>query len=223
MTAPAPTSPATDGGPLPVDPLAHVRSMLDGWTPPGPDPSEEAEAVRELRPALGDDFDVDALRALRIDYGAPANDDEARDALAGQIVTDLHELATMPGRRNWRRWRLTFRAALFLYVSGITYDGGSVSWSPLDPWGAQYELPKLSHVRRTEYGRPYVLWMSREVRACLRTQLAYARHGHQPPAGWHRPGSADVHGLCGRCMPWHCCGSTDHGHADDCPEQAGVS
>lgn len=202
------------------DPVAVVRELLDGWTPAGPDPAEEAETVEFFRSELGwtdDDFDVEQLRAWRIDYGAPATDDEARDQLAAAITDVLHEVASIPGPRNWRRWRATGRLSMLLYASGLSYGGGSLSWGRHDPFGVVYTLPRLSSFKPGQ--RPYLLWMSREVRYCLRMQVDYAVHGHQPPGGWHRPGSADVYGICGRCAPWHCCDSTTTEHAPGCPEE----
>lgn len=202
----------------PIDPVEHVHGLLAGWTPPPPDPVEEAETADMLARQFNDpDFTVESLRSMREPY--TLTDDEARETLAHQITHDLHELATLPGPRHWTRWKATRRLASFLYVTGITSSGGSTSWGGLDPYGARYELPRLADVLPAKYGRPYILWMDRKFRDCARLQLAYALRLRRPAGGWHRPGRSDVYGICGRCAPWHCCGSTTHEHPVDCPEQ----
>ena len=191
---------------------AYVRRNLDGWAPAPADPVEEAAAVTELNEVFGlaaDDEDawtVERLRSLREPY-EPVDDDQARDILAVSIACELRRLIEIPGPRNWRRWSLARRAVRAGYRLGVV-EGYSDLMDESGTWMRNVRLGRSS----------YLLGLGRSERDCLRTQLSYARHGHQPPGGWHRPGSAEVWSICGRCLPWHCCESTTYDHLDGCPE-----
>jgi hypothetical protein len=185
-----------------------IRSHLEGWVPPPPDPLEEAAAVAELNDSTGrvdpDDLvTVETLREWRT-YWGPADDDEARDMLASGIASEIIRRLQTPSPGNWRRWKTTGALASWGYrmgvIDGYTHGVGitNIGW-------------RLG-------SRPYLLGLSRYARECLRQQARYARFRHQPPGGWHRPGATCVYGVCGKCLPWHCCGSTSFDHTDDCPE-----
>jgi len=100
---------------------------------------------------------------------------------------------------RWRRWTITHRFATFLYASGITSNGGSVSWGG-EGHNACHTLPRLDL-----HARPYILGVSRDTWRCWLI-------------GHHRRGEEVGFGLCGKCMPWPCCGATTYDHAPSCEE-----
>lgn len=103
--------------------------------------------------------------------------------------------------RAWRRWRITQRFATFLYVSGITAGGGGWSYGGRAGHRGCISMPAFNL-----HPRPYVLGISTDTWRCW--------------SKGHRRGEEVGFGLCGKCMPWTCCGATTVAHADDCPEDA---
>lgn len=124
-------------------------------------------------------------------------------------MTQHADLERLPGRRSWRRWRVTGKFSLWLYSMGISCGGGGMSMHGGDPYGPVYNLPPL-----WSYGwkaRPYLLGKPDWWWACLRRQF---------PRFTHRPGP-EITALgrhCGTCDPWWCCGAPGWTHTDDCPE-----
>lgn len=187
----------------PPEPWEVALELLDGWTPPPEDVDELEESARFLSVHLyGHEADedegisTDTLREWRSAY-APADDAEAREWKARSIAGDVLEVARIPGRHSWRRWRATRKLAGWLYASGITSSGGSASASGRDPYGWVYELPRLRSFRPGP--RCYLLWISREERECFRAQVHFARRGSAVPI--HRPGAHQRYGLCAICWP----------------------
>ena len=120
--------------------------------------------------------------------------------------------ATYPGRRNWRRWRMTQRVASFLYVTGITSSGGSSGGHGDDPIGGWiHTLPKFDLHHR----RPYVLWKPAWWWQCHRRQGLTIRGRHKPltPMGF---------GICAACLPCPTCGAP-YECEDDCTEMIEVA
>ena len=111
-----------------------------------------------------------------------------------------------PGKHSWRRWKATRKLSGWLYVTGITSNGGSVSYVGGDLFGGVYTLPSWSL-----HHRPYVLGQRDWWWRCLIRQF---------PRFTHRPGPEvqAFGGYCGTCDPWWCCGVPDDNHRADCPE-----
>ena len=96
----------------------------------------------------------------------------------------------------WREWTLVHRLASRAYwlglIGGYGLEGGKRGW-------------RLFGVRFRGH-RPYVLgfdstnWLPWHV-------VRYR----------HVPNNVGL-GICGKCVPWPCCGSTSDEHADDCDE-----
>ena len=122
------------------------------------------------------------------------------DDLAIGIASMARDAAeTFPGRRSWRRWKLTGRLADWLYVAGITSNGGGASWCGRDPIGGTiYDLPRLRSVWSGR--RCYVLGLPMWWWECQRHQGAKVR-------GRHRPARPFAFGLCARCVPCPDCGA----------------
>ncbi|HUD17321.1 MAG TPA: hypothetical protein VMQ59_08655 [Acidimicrobiales bacterium] len=122
-------------------------------------------------------------------------------------------MSDAPPRWHFSRWKLTGRVASFLYVSGITSCGGSVSWSGGGP--AVYKLPRwrdvlpyrlrwdLKRMGLFKFGyhmRPYFLWKPDWWWQCHKAQ------------GWrlwrhHNPEHPFMLGLCAACYPCPKCGA----------------
>lgn len=109
---------------------------------------------------------------------------------------DVSKLKCERDHRRWKSWRIWRRIASFLYVTGITPNGGSSSYGRCEfcGIGVQHRLPY-----RFRGSRPYVLWVRREIWSCL-----LKRH--------HRYRLHYPSGLCAICCPCPECGSTDQGH-----------
>ena len=123
------------------------------------------------------------------------------DVAAGCVSTVHDHERSFPGPFNWRRWRLTNRFTSFLYASGIARSGGSASLSGADPYdGWVYTLPKLSHVKRGDTLRPYVLFKRDWWWKC------HARQGWTL-RGRHKPEEPFVAGTCAACLPCPSCGA----------------
>jgi hypothetical protein len=116
-----------------------------------------------------------------------------------------------PPRWHYARWPVTGKVARFLYVSGITRSGGSITHS--GRVGTYYTLPRWRDIlpkRRPPlmgkpggwYRRPYILWLPGWWWDCHKRQ------------GWklwthHRPYPPAALGICGRCLPCPKCGSPE--------------
>jgi hypothetical protein len=99
---------------------------------------------------------------------------------------------------EWRRWRITLRAASSAYALGIIAGSGQKGCP-----GARggWELVYINW----RGSRPYVLGLERERWGY---PLHWLRYRHWPEPVWA--------GMCGKCAPWPCCGATGFDHADDC-------
>lgn len=201
---------------VPVDLVEVTRRKLDRWAPI-PATIEEAQACAD---ALNADLALDSEDA----YSAETvmgwwaeyepTGDEARDGLASAVVHEVLEVLSAPGPRSWRRHHWVRRVSSWLYVSGITYSGGSSQMGGIASYpgsGWVYSLPRWSHVlpRRGGRLRPYVLGLPDWWWHCQLTQGRRLRDRHRPypPA---------VLGICGRCAPWPCCGAPGWDHAENC-------
>ena len=96
---------------------------------------------------------------------------------------------------GWRRWKLTHKLIGWAYRLGLTSNGGG--WAHGD--GCDGCLPTGSVRWRGK--RVYILGRSRESWTCLRS-------GHRR--------REVMHGICGVCAPWPCCGSTAEEHVNGC-------
>lgn len=95
----------------------------------------------------------------------------------------------------WRRWLVTGRAAGLAYRLGlISAYGVNLGVNGCD--GCQVGF-------RLRGRRPYLVGIELEGWRCL--------------ARGHRRAHVGA-GICGRCSPWPCCGSTVEDHAPDCAE-----
>lgn len=108
-----------------------------------------------------------------------------------------HDGCAHSHHRVWRRWKLTGKAAGWLYSSGITSSGGS--WHMGGGCMGCYTMPKFNRHRRV-----YILWVQVETWRCL---LKY--HHIRGDAGW---------GMCGKCFPCPSCQSTTDTCVAGCPE-----
>lgn len=131
------------------------------------------------------------------------------DDLASGIASMARDAAeTFPGRRNWRRWRLTGAVATRLYVLGITSSGGGTAWCGRDPIGGPiHDLPRLRSVWSGR--RCYILGLPLWWWECQRRQGLRL-------AGRHRPALPFAFGVCARCVPCPDCGAA-YDCADNCP------
>lgn len=126
-----------------------------------------------------------------------------KELAAGCVFMVLESQETYPGRRSWRRWRLTGWVAGQLYQSGLTRSGGSFRVGGGDPLrGGTYTLPKLGTVlpRRNGTMRPYLLWKRSWWWEC------HARQGLKV-RGRHRPKEPLAFGVCAACVPCPECGA----------------
>lgn len=203
-----------------VDIVGMVTEALADWVPPRwDDPVEAQVSADELNEMLGltdpdDMWTADGMIDLWSEY-APEDDDEARRRLAASIVHDVREAVNLPGPRSVYRQKWVMHLGSALYQSGVMWSGGSYSHWGRDPHGAVYDLPGWRSVRSRNPGykrmRPYVLWLPRDWWECQIAQGWRLR-------GRHRPGPF-VHGLCGHCCPWPCCGAVGAEHAPSCVER----
>lgn len=127
---------------------------------------------------------------------------DGEDALCDLIVR-LDDAGRPP---RWRFWRVTSRWASWTYVLGLS---AGVSYG-IDRWGA-YLYRVIPVWRRGYDGKrrlpPYILgWPTGKWRCLL-------RFGHWP---YWPDGRPVAFGMCGRCVPWPCCGSIETGHAEGC-------
>lgn len=95
--------------------------------------------------------------------------------------------------------RFTSRLASRLYVLGIISGCGYFS----------ERGKKVVAINLDLHPRPYVLGWQRTKWGCL-----FKRH-HWP---YWPEGRPVVFGLCGKCVPWPCCGSIEFEHATGCVE-----
>lgn len=106
-----------------------------------------------------------------------------------------HEGCEHARHGRWRRWKVTHRALLDLYSLGVVAGYGSRIGG-----GCQGCATGI------RFGRSgYLLGWPRWKWQCLLS----ARH-------W--PGEEVLRGMCGKCAPWPCCGSTRLAHAGECKE-----
>ncbi len=103
----------------------------------------------------------------------------------------------------WRRWRITGWLAMRCYSLGVTSGGGTWTWSDVHD-GCRTRLLSLRGKR------PYILGVPRETWRCW-------------IVGRHRRGEEVGLGLCGKCVPWPCCGSQQVEHVVGCPDGDGVA
>ena len=126
------------------------------------------------------------------------------------VIRDCEQ--TFPGRRNWRRWKLTRRVSTWLYVLGITASGGRASSNGRDPVGTWiYDLPRWRSVLHGR--RCYVLGLPMWWWSCQRRQ-GLSLHRHRPLRPW-------AFGVCAACVPCPTCGEP-YECGDSCPEVTGV-
>lgn len=197
---------------------AMVAEKLADWTPPDWANYADAElAAREMNELLGpfdypeDEWTPDRMIDMWSEY-APADDNEAREWFASALVHEIKDAVNLPGPRSVYRRQITAKVARFLYCSGITRSGGGSSHWGRDPHGTVYMLPSWRHVLpRKGRLRPYVLWLPSDWWECQQAQGWRLR-------GRHKPGPF-VHGLCGTCTPWPCCGATGNAHAPECVDK----
>lgn len=123
----------------------------------------------------------------REDYGVPCF------LCIAQEKWDLDRLAQQCRHWPWRHWRLTGRLASWASALGVI-SGYGIHYG-------QGHLGCRTFPNSLRGRRPYVLWVQRETWRCLLK-------------GRHR--RLDVGGLCGRCAPWPCCGSTAVDHLPSC-------
>lgn len=99
---------------------------------------------------------------------------------------------------NWRYWRIAHRLAGRAYwlgiISGSVLEGSPRGW-------------QLTHVYWRGH-RPYALGF--DTTNWLPWHVVRYRH---------LPNNVGM-GICGKCSPWPCCGSTGMDHADQCEEDA---
>lgn len=137
------------------------------------------------------DYDEDS-DDLWIDPDQPTLKDLAHGVLS--IIERCSR--TFPGPRNWHRWRITSKTALFLYASGICSNGGSASMDGMDPHRTMvYQMPGWKSIlpRKDHQLRPYVLWRSRDW-------WQHLRHQGWPPHRLTPEGGGDF-GWCEKCYP----------------------
>ena len=118
-------------------------------------------------------------------------------------LTEAHSGCEHSRHGRWRRWRITHKAAGWLYLLGVTSTGGGAVFSA----HCRGCLPRRS--LRLRGRRVYLLGVPREHWACL-------RRGH-----W--PGEQISWGLCGTCAPCVGCGSTKAECKPGCPETSAVT
>lgn len=98
---------------------------------------------------------------------------------------------TLSRRHTELGWKVASKVCGWAYSMGVV-SGGFYSYTAAgDECGVFLDL----------HPRPYVLGKKRE------RWLHPVRYGHR---------FYDVLGMCGKCVPWPCCGSIDVGHAADC-------
>lgn len=97
----------------------------------------------------------------------------------------------------WRRWKIAHWLDRRAYALGLTAGGGR-------RWGGGCNSCLTGPRWRGK--RSYILGWPRENWRCLLQ-------------GRHWPGEQIGMGLCGKCAPWPCCGSTGYEHAVDCPDE----
>lgn len=129
------------------------------------------------------------------DYGVPCPwcslDYETQRVAELEVQRDRH------GR--WRGWPITFRLARWAYALGVT--SGSCYGTCRQAghgWCVKYVTLRGS--------RPYVLGWPRNNWRCLLK-------------GRHWPGEHVGFGLCGKCVPWQCCGSRTVEHLPGCADE----
>jgi hypothetical protein len=99
--------------------------------------------------------------------------------------------------RAWRRWKATSKVLSWLYTLGLIKGYGH-------RYGRGCDGCISGSIMWTLFRGPYVLFAQRETWHCWRQG--------------HRRGVEVGFGYCGKCIPWSCCGSTTHGHADGCDD-----
>lgn len=130
------------------------------------------------------------------DYYGPTCPDCAYVALR-----ERHDPCRHSHHRRYRRSKWFWWLSNRFYALGIT-AGGCTTWD--------------AHCRgcrtnRWRGKRPYVLGWPRERWACL------LRYHHWPTD------ETVAFGLCGKCVPWTCCGSTNWEHKPGCAEAGAVA
>ena len=110
-------------------------------------------------------------------------------------ASKAHEGCAHARHRRWRRWKATSRALSALYSLGVI-TGHRVTYD-------QYCRGCADGI--TLGRNRYLLGWPRWKWRCL----LVARH-------W--PGEEIIDGICGKCNPWTCCGSSRWEHNDGCPE-----
>ena len=98
--------------------------------------------------------------------------------------------------RAWRRWQITRKLATWLYVTGITSNGGGLRWGAGCD-GCQ-TMPTWTKTRRV-----YVLGVKMDTWRCI-----LKMH--------HWPGDPIGFGMCSKCLPCPDCGSKTAGHDSGC-------
>jgi hypothetical protein len=137
------------------------------------------------------------LPAYVIDDGASADCGScwqcAYEALAAEHSPCAHKQ-----HGAWRTWKASRKVASGLYTLGLLSGFGTTH---------SKDCPGcLVGIHWSLFRGPYVLFTKRETWRCWR-------------AG-HRRGVHVGFGFCGKCVPWHCCGSTGRDHAVDCADGA---
>jgi hypothetical protein len=113
------------------------------------------------------------------------------------LISKQHAPCRHAGHGRWRRWKITHKLSLWSYSMGITV-GGATTWDG--------HCNGCLNSVRFRGKRHYILGWQREKWRCLLVMR-------------HWPGEMVGMGLCGKCAPWPCCGSTFEAHTEDCPEQ----